>query len=80
MTRSGNSRFTFAAVQLDPEPHHPGDQIRVEQKMLFQNRDYAVLNEYRAVLGGLFRRIYGLGDDRLQKIFPDVKPKELTLV
>jgi hypothetical protein len=39
-----------------------------------------VLNEYRAVLGGLFRRIYGLGDDRLQKIFPDVKPKELTLV
>jgi uncharacterized protein (DUF1501 family) len=46
-----------------------GDQIRVEQK--FQNRDYPVLNEYRAVLGGLFRRIYGLGD-RLQKIFPDV--------
>jgi uncharacterized protein (DUF1501 family) len=57
-----------------------GDQIRVEQKTLFQNRDYPVLNEYRAVLGGLFRRIYGLGDDRLQKIFPDVKPKELTLV
>jgi uncharacterized protein (DUF1501 family) len=57
-----------------------GDQIRVEQKTLFQNRDYPVLNEYRAVLGGLFRRIYSLGDDRLQKIFPDVKPKELTLV
>ena len=57
-----------------------GDQIRVEQKTLFQNRDYRVLNEYRAVLGGLFRRIYALGDDRLQKIFPDVKPKELTLV
>jgi uncharacterized protein (DUF1501 family) len=57
-----------------------GDQIRVEQKTLFQNRDYPVLNEYRAVLGGLFRRIYDLGDDRLQKIFPDVKPKELTLV
>jgi uncharacterized protein (DUF1501 family) len=57
-----------------------GDQIRVEQKTLFQNRDYPVLNEYRAVLAGLFRRIYSLGDDRLQKIFPDVKPKELTLV
>jgi uncharacterized protein (DUF1501 family) len=57
-----------------------GDQTKVEQKTLFQNRDYPVLNEYRAVLGGLFRRIYRLGDDRLQKIFPDVKPKELTLV
>jgi uncharacterized protein (DUF1501 family) len=57
-----------------------GDQIRVEQKTLFQNREYPVLNEYRAVLGGLFRRLYGLGDDRVQKIFPEVKPKELTLV
>jgi uncharacterized protein (DUF1501 family) len=57
-----------------------GDQIKVEQKALFQNRDYPVLNEYRAVLGGLFRRIYGLDDDRLRKIFPEVQPKDLTLV
>jgi uncharacterized protein (DUF1501 family) len=57
-----------------------GDQMKVEQNTLFQNRDYPVLNEYRAVLGGLFRRIYGLGDDRLQKIFPMVQPKDLTLV
>jgi hypothetical protein len=49
-------------------------------EQLAKNRDYPVLNKYRAVRGGLFRRIYGLGDDRLQKIFPDVKLKELTLV
>jgi uncharacterized protein (DUF1501 family) len=57
-----------------------GDQIKVEQKTLFQNRDYPVLSEYRTVLGGLFRRIYGLGDERLQNIFPTVRPKDLTLV
>ena len=32
-----------------------GDQVRVEQNTLFQNRDYPVLNEYRAVFGGLLR-------------------------
>jgi uncharacterized protein (DUF1501 family) len=57
-----------------------GEQVKVEQKSLFQNRDYPVLNEYRAALGGMFRRIYGLQPDRLQKIFPSVQPKDLTLV
>jgi uncharacterized protein (DUF1501 family) len=57
-----------------------GEQVKVEQKNLFQNRDYPVLNEYRAVLGGVFHRIYGLPADRLQKIFPAVQPKDLTLV
>ncbi len=57
-----------------------GEQIKVEQKSLFQNRDYPVLNEYRAVLAGLFRRIYGLPPDRLQKVFPSVQPKDLALV
>ena len=46
-----------------------GDQIKVEQKTLFQNRDYPVLNEYRTVLSGLFRRIYGLGDERFRRYF-----------
>ena len=31
-----------------------------EQNTLFQNRDFPVLNEYRATLGGLFARMYGL--------------------
>ena len=57
-----------------------GEQVKVEQASLFQNRDYPVLNEYRAMLGGIFHHIYGLTPDRLQKIFPSVQPKELALV
>ncbi len=57
-----------------------GRQVKVEQAMLFQNRDYPVINEYRALLGGLFARVYGLPADRLQKVFPGVAPKDLGLV
>jgi uncharacterized protein (DUF1501 family) len=57
-----------------------GDEVKVEQKNLFQNRDYPVLNEYRAVLAGMFHRIYGLQGDRLAKVFPSVRPKDLGLV
>ena len=57
-----------------------GAQVKVEQATLFQNRDYPVINEYRAVLGGLFARLYGLQSDRLQKVFPGVRPKDLGLV
>src|ERR1700730_12351167 len=32
-----------------------GEEVKVEEKSLLQNRDYPVLNEYRAVLGGVFR-------------------------
>jgi uncharacterized protein (DUF1501 family) len=57
-----------------------GAQVKVEQATLFQNRDYPVINEYRAVLGGLFARLYGLQSDRLQKVFSGVRPKDLGLV
>jgi uncharacterized protein (DUF1501 family) len=57
-----------------------GEEVKVEEKSLFQNRDFPVLNEYRAVLGGVFRRVYGLQADRLQKVFPSVQPKDLALV
>lgn len=43
-----------------------GEQVRVEQATLFQNRDFPVLNEYRAVLGGLLQRQYGLNATRLR--------------
>ncbi len=46
-----------------------GEQIRLEQATLFQNRDYPVLNEYRALLGGLFARMYGLNAGQLEHIF-----------
>jgi uncharacterized protein (DUF1501 family) len=57
-----------------------GDQIAVTQANLFQNRDYPVLNEYRATLGGLFKRIYGLKAAQLETIFPATKPKDLAIV
>lgn len=57
-----------------------GEQVEVSQKNLFQNRDYPVLNEYRAVLGGLFQRMYGLGPEQLQRVFAGVTPRDLQLV
>jgi uncharacterized protein (DUF1501 family) len=46
-----------------------GEQIRLEQSTLFQNRDYPVLNEYRAMFGGLLSRMYGLNAGQVEKIF-----------
>jgi hypothetical protein len=41
----------------------------VTQGTLFQNRDYPVLTDYRALLGGLLARAYGL-DQCLRRSFP----------
>ncbi|CAB5705774.1 Uncharacterized protein conserved in bacteria [Delftia tsuruhatensis] len=57
-----------------------GEQVEVSQKNLFQNRDHPVLNEYRAVLGGLFQRMYGLKADQVQRVFAGVTPRDLQLV
>ena len=57
-----------------------GEQAKVEQATLFQNRDFQVLNDYRAVLAGLFGRMFGLPGDRVQKIFANAAPKDLALV
>ena len=37
----------------------PGEQVKVEQPTLFQNRDYPVLTDYRAVFADLFRAFSG---------------------
>ena len=57
-----------------------GEQVAVTQDRLFQNRDYPVLNEYRAVFGGLFKRMYGLSPAQLDRVFAGVAPKDLGLV
>ncbi|GAB1717318.1 MAG: hypothetical protein NTAFB05_23600 [Nitrobacter sp.] len=57
-----------------------GEQVKVAQATLFQNRDYPVLTDYRALFGGLLRRMYGLDQVALQKVFADVQPKDMTLV
>ena len=57
-----------------------GEQVRLERQTLFQDRDCPVLNEYRAVLGGVFQRLYGLNTARLERVFPGARPAELGLV
>ncbi len=57
-----------------------GEQVRLERQTLFQDRDCPVLNEYRAVLGGVFQRLYGLNTARLERVFPGATPAELGLV
>ncbi|MDQ2735143.1 MAG: DUF1501 domain-containing protein [Pseudomonadota bacterium] len=57
-----------------------GDQVAVAAGSLFQNRDYPVLNEYRAVLGGVFARLYGLSPAQVQQVFPGSATKDIGLV
>ena len=57
-----------------------GEQVPVDAGHLFQNRDYPVLNEYRAVLGGLFAKQFGLRPAQLAKVFAGVTPRDLGLV
>jgi uncharacterized protein (DUF1501 family) len=57
-----------------------GEQQRLERHTLFQDRDYPVLNDYRAVLGGLFRTLWGLSNEQCERVFPQVDPIDLKLV
>ncbi|HET7159067.1 MAG TPA: DUF1501 domain-containing protein [Burkholderiales bacterium] len=57
-----------------------GEQVRLTPGTLFQNRDYPVLNEYRALFGGLFARIYGLDAAQIQRVFPGTQALDLGLV
>ncbi len=57
-----------------------GEQVKVEQATLFQNRDYPVLTDYRAMFAGLFQHQFGLQQAGLQRIFAGVHPAELGLV
>jgi uncharacterized protein (DUF1501 family) len=57
-----------------------GEQMRIERSTLFQNRDYPVLNEYRAVLAGLFGRMFGLSGTELDRVFPGVHARDIGLL
>jgi uncharacterized protein (DUF1501 family) len=58
-----------------------GEQIAVSQATLFQNRDYPVLTDYRALFGGLLRRMYGLDAGQIAQVFPQAGGvKDLGLV
>jgi uncharacterized protein (DUF1501 family) len=57
-----------------------GEQVEVKAATLHQMRDWPVLNEYRALLGGLFRRMYGLNDAQLATVFPGASARDVGLV
>jgi uncharacterized protein (DUF1501 family) len=57
-----------------------GEQQRVSRTTLFQDRDYPVLNDYRAVLGGLYRSMWGLSKDQCARVFAQTAPVDLKLV
>jgi uncharacterized protein (DUF1501 family) len=57
-----------------------GEQVALAPATLNQSRDYPVMNEYRALLGGLFQRLYGLDARRLDAVFPGAKPADLKLI
>jgi uncharacterized protein (DUF1501 family) len=57
-----------------------GEQIKLQRSALLQDRDYPVLNNYRAVLAGMFARLWGLDASQLERIFPRAKAVDLRLV
>jgi uncharacterized protein (DUF1501 family) len=57
-----------------------GEQRRLSRGALFQDRDYPVLNDYRSVLGGLFRTMWGLSPGQSSRIFAQVPAVDLKLV
>jgi uncharacterized protein (DUF1501 family) len=57
-----------------------GDQIVVERRTLNQDRDWPVLNDYRALFGGLFKTVFGLDGARIDDVFPGAAPRDIGLV
>lgn len=57
-----------------------GEQVAIGPQTLFQNRDLPVLNDHRAVLGGLMRRQFDLSNAALQSVFPGVTPQDLGIL
>jgi uncharacterized protein (DUF1501 family) len=57
-----------------------GEQMKVQQSMLVQDRDYPVLNNYRALLAGIYARLWGLDSKQMELVFPKAKPVDLRLV
>lgn len=57
-----------------------GEQRVVDRAVLLQDRDFPVLNDYRSVLGGVFRTLWGLSPGQCARIFPQVCPRDLSLV
>lgn len=61
------------------KPAIAGEQVALTPGSLLQNRDWPVLNDYRAVLGGIFAQQFGLSPGQLQQVFPGAPAVRLGL-
>ncbi|MGH7334974.1 MAG: DUF1501 domain-containing protein, partial [Candidatus Rokuibacteriota bacterium] len=57
-----------------------GEQVVLGRRTMNQDRDWPVLTDYRALLGGLFKRMYGLHAARLEAVFPRAPAHDLGLL
>jgi uncharacterized protein (DUF1501 family) len=57
-----------------------GPQVALSQASLNQGRDLPVLTDYRALIGGIAVRQFGLRDDRLATVFPEIRAADLGLI
>jgi uncharacterized protein (DUF1501 family) len=57
-----------------------GAQVAVTRANLFEDRDWPVLTDYRALIGGVLRKSHGLSSARIADIFPSAEPADLQLV
>lgn len=57
-----------------------GEQVQITPETLNQQRDLPVLNDYRSLLGDVVNRLYGIGNERLNILFPQIQPKKFDLV
>jgi uncharacterized protein (DUF1501 family) len=57
-----------------------GPQVQVTQANLFQDRDWPVMTDYRALIGGVLQKSYGLNGSQLAQVFPATRPADLALV
>jgi len=57
-----------------------GRQLAVTRAGLFQDRDYPVLNDYRALIGGILQKGYGLTGNQLAQVLPAAQPVDFSLV
>ena len=57
-----------------------GEQVALRPDTLFQNRDWPVLTDYRALLGGLFARQWGLSAAQVDTVFPGAAARDLKLI
>lgn len=57
-----------------------GPQVALAPQTLNQGRDLPVLTDYRSLIGGIAARQFGLGADRIGRVFPDAPPRDLALL